>query len=51
MDMQTFETIELKLNEEVEGAKEGDVLLYWQILEDRVPKQIKEAGSSVNKYG
>jgi translation initiation factor 5A len=42
MDMETYETIELKLEEEdVKNAKEGDTLLYWQILEDKVAKQIK----------
>lgn len=42
MDMQTFETIELAINEDVQGVKEGDVILYWQILDDKVPKQIKK---------
>ena len=42
MDMETYETIELALeDDDVKGAKEGDVLLYWQILEDKVAKQIK----------
>ena len=42
MDMETYETIELKLEDEaVKAAKEGDVILYWQILEDKVAKQIK----------
>lgn len=43
MDMETYETIELKLeDDEVKDAKEGDVILYWQILEDKVAKQIKK---------
>ena len=42
MDMESFETIELKLDDEaVKDAQEGDVILYWQILEDKVAKQIK----------
>ena len=43
MDMETYETIELPINEDIKGVKEGDVILYWQILEDKVPKQIKKA--------
>jgi translation initiation factor 5A len=42
MDMDSYETIELELNEDVPEAKIGDVLLYWQILEDKVLKQIKQ---------
>jgi len=46
MDMETYETIELKLDsEEVKDAKEGDVILYWQILDDKVAKQIKSKGN------
>ncbi|MFT4325988.1 MAG: translation initiation factor IF-5A [Candidatus Woesearchaeota archaeon] len=41
MDMETYETIELEVNEDIEGVAEGDVILYWQILEDKVAKQIK----------
>lgn len=44
MDMETYETIELPINEEIQGVKEGDTILYWQILEDKVPKQIKQQG-------
>jgi len=44
MDMGTYETIELTLNEDVPEAKVGDVVLYWQILEDKVLKQIKQLG-------
>lgn len=43
MDMETYETIELSLDEDdVKDAKEGDILLYWQILDDKVAKQIKK---------
>ncbi len=43
LDMDSYETIELKLDDElVQDAKEGDVILYWQILEDKVAKQIKQ---------
>lgn len=42
MDMETYETIDLPINEDIQGVKEGDVILYWQILEDKVPKQIKK---------
>ncbi|MGM5484071.1 MAG: translation initiation factor IF-5A [Nanobdellota archaeon] len=41
MDMETYETIDLEINEDVEGVKEGDTIVYWQILDDKVPKQIK----------
>lgn len=44
MDMETYETIELPINEDIQGVKEGDVILYWQILDDKVPKQIKQQG-------
>ena len=44
MDMENYETIDLSIaDDEVKDAKEGDVILYWQILEDKVAKQIKKA--------
>ena len=44
MDMETYETIELSIeDDEVKDAKEGDIILYWQILDDKVAKQIKKA--------
>ena len=42
MDMETYETFDLKVPEELEGqVAEGQEILYWEILEDRVLKQIK----------
>ena len=45
MDMETYETIELDINEDIKDVKEGDVILYWQIIDDKVPKQIKPANN------
>ena len=42
MDMESFETFDLEIPEEFEGqVVEGVEILYWQILEDRVIKQVK----------
>jgi translation initiation factor 5A len=42
MDMENFETLDLPIPEELEGqVKEGVEILYWEILEDRVIKQVK----------
>jgi translation initiation factor 5A len=42
MDMDTFETIDLAIPDELEGqVKEGVEILFWEILEDRVIKQVK----------
>jgi len=42
MDMESFETFDLEIPEEFEGqVVEGGEILYWQILDDRVIKQVK----------
>lgn len=42
MDTETYETFDLKISEELLGkVKEGDMVLYWIILEDKVLKQVK----------
>lgn len=41
MDMETYETFDLPIPEELEGnVNEGDTILYWQIMNDRVMKQV-----------
>jgi len=42
MDMETYETIELEINEDIKDVQDGDVILYWQILDDKVAKQVKQ---------
>lgn len=44
MDMETFESFDLKIAEELKSdLKEGDVVLYWIILGEKVMKQIKNS--------
>ena len=45
MDMDTYETFDLQIPEElVNQVKEGDQVLYWIILDDKVLKQVKSSG-------
>lgn len=42
MDVETFETFDMEIPDELKGeVKDGVTVLYWQILGDRVMKQIK----------
>ena len=42
MDMETYETFDLKIPEDLKGkVKDGVQVLYWTILNDKVLKQIK----------
>jgi translation initiation factor 5A len=42
MDSESFETFDLKIPEELKAElKEGNTVVYWEILNDRVMKQIK----------
>lgn len=42
MDEKTYETFELKVPEELKGqVKEGVGIIYWEILDDKVIKQVK----------
>lgn len=42
MDMETYETFDLVIPEELKGQiQEGVTVLYWTILNDKVLKQIK----------
>ncbi len=42
MDMENYETFDLKIPEELEGeVKEGGQIVYWEILDDKVMKQVK----------
>lgn len=41
MDMETYETYDLVIPDELKDqVQEGSVVLYWQILNDRVVKQV-----------
>ncbi len=43
MDMETYETFDLLIEEELVGkVGEGDNVLYWEILNDRVMKQVMQ---------
>ncbi len=42
MDSESYETFDIKIPPELKGTvTEGSTVLYWQILEDRVMKQLK----------
>jgi len=42
MDAETFETFDLQIPEELQGqVVEGNNILYWVILNDKVMKQVK----------
>lgn len=42
MDMETFESFDLKIPSELkDDLKEGNTVVYWVILQDKVMKQIK----------
>jgi len=42
MDVETYETFDLKIPEELQSdLVEGATVVYWQVMEDRVMKQIK----------
>ena len=42
MDSETFETFDLKIPEDLKGqVVEGVNVLYWEILDDKVMKQVK----------
>lgn len=44
MDMETYETFDLEIPEELEGkVTEGAEVLYWLVLNDKVMKQVKGA--------
>ncbi|MFP4112228.1 MAG: translation initiation factor IF-5A [Candidatus Woesearchaeota archaeon] len=41
MDVETYETFDLEIPEELQGdVSDGSVVLYWQILSDKMMKQI-----------
>lgn len=45
MDMETYETFDLTIPDELKGQiAEGQVVVYWVILSDRVLKQVKSEG-------
>jgi translation initiation factor 5A len=45
MDMETYETYDLIIPDELQGkVTDGDVVLYWQILNDKVMKQVMQKG-------
>ncbi|MFH0978466.1 MAG: translation initiation factor IF-5A [Candidatus Woesearchaeota archaeon] len=42
MDSQTYETFDLKIPDELKAElKEGKIILYWVVLNDKIMKQIK----------
>ena len=44
MDAETYETFDLKIPEELKGeVVEGCTIVYWEILDERVMKQLKTA--------
>jgi translation initiation factor 5A len=45
MDAETYETFELQIPEDMRGqVVEGCTVVYWEILTERVMKQLKTAG-------
>ncbi|MFH1972617.1 MAG: translation initiation factor IF-5A [archaeon] len=41
MDMETFETFDIEIPEELVGkVNEGTIVIYWGVLEDKLMKQI-----------
>jgi translation initiation factor 5A len=43
MDAQTFETFDLEIPEELKDkVKDGVTIIYWEILDDKIMKQVKE---------
>ncbi|MBI2670515.1 translation initiation factor IF-5A [Candidatus Woesearchaeota archaeon] len=45
MDIETYETFDIKIPEELKAqVKEGDQVLYWIILDQKVLKQVKSSG-------
>lgn len=47
MDMETYETFDMAIPEELkEKLGAGDVVLYWEILNDKVMKQIMQKGQN-----
>lgn len=44
MDTETYETFDLAVPEELQGqCVEGCTIVYWQVLNDKIMKQIKQA--------
>lgn len=44
MDAETYETFDLEIPQELQGkVVNGATVLYWQVLEDRILKQVKGA--------
>ncbi len=42
MDEESYETFDLKIPEDLKGkVVEGSTIIYWQILEDKVLKEVK----------
>ena len=42
MDLETYETFDIEIPDEFNGeVKEGSNILYWQILDEKVMKQVK----------
>ncbi|MDP2749999.1 MAG: translation initiation factor IF-5A [Nanoarchaeota archaeon] len=47
MDTETFETFDLEIPEDLQGTvTDGAIILYWDILGQKVMKQIKSAGDA-----
>jgi len=42
MDLKTYETFDMKIPEELKNQlKEGDQVLYWVVINDKIIKQVK----------
>lgn len=47
MDTDTYETFDLDIPEELKGTlTDGAIVLYWDVLDQKVMKQLKSAGES-----
>jgi len=43
MDLQTYETFDLEIPEELQGQiQEGGIVLYWEVLNYKILKQVKQ---------
>ena len=41
MDVETYETFDLEIPEELKDVKEGDIIVYWNMMGNKIMKQIK----------
>ena len=41
MDVETYETFDLDIPEDLKDVKEGDIIVYWNMMGNKIMKQIK----------